>query len=399
MKRDYSDPLYKEWRKKIYSRDNHKCQWPGCDQTKKLQAHHIYRWVDFPGLRYHINNGITLCKNHHKLITNNEDDYRLFFSNLIIKNKKNGLLLIEVLVVLLIIIILVGLLAPVLSSARESARSLSCKNNLKQIGYGILSYELANSRFPPSSWTEPTRYHRSGKYIGWKSLLLPYIEETSSLIYDKNKHWWEKPNINHASRHIPIFLCPSAQRPTSLQVIPEKKPRPNILLSSELARCDYEAIMGVQPLSINRYLNEQFYNNSNRYSVMYRNSVIKSSQVTDGLSKTIILSECSSRPDVYRNFDYISGQINDQGAGWIDSEGSFSFDGSSEDGKNQGCGQNCFVSINSTNYNEIYSFHKNYSSFLFGDGGVIVLYESIDIRLISSLLTSNANENIVYERD
>ena len=88
MKRDYNDPLYKEWRKKIYARDDHKCQWPGCDQKKKLQAHHIYRWSDFPGLRYHINNGITLCKNHHKLITNNEDDYRLFFSNLLINKKK-----------------------------------------------------------------------------------------------------------------------------------------------------------------------------------------------------------------------------------------------------------------------------------------------------------------------
>jgi predicted restriction endonuclease len=87
MKRDYNDPLYKQWRKQIYHRDNHTCQWPGCNQNKKLQAHHIYRWADFPGLRYHINNGITLCRYHHKLITNNEDDYRLFFSNLIIKKK------------------------------------------------------------------------------------------------------------------------------------------------------------------------------------------------------------------------------------------------------------------------------------------------------------------------
>lgn len=89
MKRDYNDPLYKQWRKKIYDRDNHTCQWPGCDKTKKLQAHHIYRWADFPGLRYHTNNGITLCKDHHKLITNNEDDYRLFFSNLIIHRKRS----------------------------------------------------------------------------------------------------------------------------------------------------------------------------------------------------------------------------------------------------------------------------------------------------------------------
>jgi hypothetical protein len=84
MTRNYQDPQYKEWRKKIYARDNHKCQWPNCTNTKKLQAHHIYRWADFPGLRFHTQNGITLCRTHHDLIKNDEDSYRLFFSKLII---------------------------------------------------------------------------------------------------------------------------------------------------------------------------------------------------------------------------------------------------------------------------------------------------------------------------
>lgn len=82
-KRDYSDPIYKEWRSKIYARDKYCCRWPGCDKKKRLQAHHIYRWADFPGLRYNLNNGITLCKAHHDLVKNNEDNYRLFFSKLL----------------------------------------------------------------------------------------------------------------------------------------------------------------------------------------------------------------------------------------------------------------------------------------------------------------------------
>lgn len=85
MSRNYQDPQYKEWRQKIYARDNHACQWPGCKNKTKLQAHHIYRWADFPGLRYNINNGITLCKYHHSLITNHEDDYRFFFGKLLNK--------------------------------------------------------------------------------------------------------------------------------------------------------------------------------------------------------------------------------------------------------------------------------------------------------------------------
>jgi predicted restriction endonuclease len=88
MQRNFNDPQYVAWRKNIYKRDDFCCQWPGCVKNKKLQAHHIYRWSDFPGLRYHINNGITLCKDHHKLITNNEDSYRQFFAQLIINKIK-----------------------------------------------------------------------------------------------------------------------------------------------------------------------------------------------------------------------------------------------------------------------------------------------------------------------
>ena len=87
MTRNYQDPQYKEWRKKIYARDNHKCQWPNCTNTKKLQAHHIYRWSDFPGLRYHPQNGITICRLHHQFIKDNEDSYREFFTKLLIKNE------------------------------------------------------------------------------------------------------------------------------------------------------------------------------------------------------------------------------------------------------------------------------------------------------------------------
>ena len=73
--RNYQDPIYKEWRKKVYARDKHCCRWPGCNKRKGLQAHHIMKWSDFPGLRYEIGNGITLCKQHHKMVTGNEDSY------------------------------------------------------------------------------------------------------------------------------------------------------------------------------------------------------------------------------------------------------------------------------------------------------------------------------------
>lgn len=87
MKRDYSDPFYKLWRSQIRQRDNQECKWPNCKSKKRLHVHHINKWAANANLRYDINNGITLCKNHHDMVKNNEDSYIEFFSKLLLNQR------------------------------------------------------------------------------------------------------------------------------------------------------------------------------------------------------------------------------------------------------------------------------------------------------------------------
>lgn len=303
--------------------------------------------------------------------------------------------LVELLVVIAIIGILVAMLLPAIQSVREAARRASCANSMRQLGLAIHNYESAYGYFPPSGWTQPGPGHPWGTFLSWRPLILPFVEQAALReLYDHSIDWWVGSNLIAAEYPIPFFVCPSTpHREPTLSAVP-KPPRPALTFTNPLAPIDYEAIMGVQAHEINLFLPVPYYNSTNRFSVMHRNSRNRFADITDGSSQTIIIVECSGRPTVYRVKTPHPEIGNDQGITWADSEGPFSLDGSNADGSLEGGGpeMGSIYPMNRRNDNEPYSFHPGGAQFLFADGHIKFIAESIDIVTFSKLLTRAGGE-------
>ena len=94
--------------------------------------------------------------------------------------------LIELLISIAIIAILASMLLPVLQKARESARAISCANQVKQLFYGISSYCEAYEGWGPIT---QSNYAEDGLFYYWSRLM-----------------WKLKYSSSPKS-----FLCPSAE--------------------------------------------------------------------------------------------------------------------------------------------------------------------------------------------
>jgi len=308
---------------------------------------------------------------------------------------RTGFTLIELLVVIAVIAILIMLLLPAVNAAREAARRTGCLSNARQLGMAVITFESTHRVFPASGWTQAGPGNPAGKHLGWRTMILPFVEEEGLReLYDIQNNWWDANNPVVAAVPVMLFQCPSVpNRLTVLSAVAHDS-RPSMAFQNPIAPTDYEAIQGLKPSAINPHLPSPIYHDKNRFAVMHRNSRVQSKHIRDGASKTVMIVECGARPAVYRNHALRTELSNDQGIGWADNEGAFSFDGANGDGSAEGCGpdKGCKVAMNRRNDNEPYSFHRGGGNFVFADGHCQFIAEEISIATFAALVTRYGRE-------
>jgi prepilin-type N-terminal cleavage/methylation domain-containing protein/prepilin-type processing-associated H-X9-DG protein len=141
--------------------------------------------------------------------------------------RRRGFTLIELLVVIAIIAILIGLLVPAVQKVRAAAANIQCRNNLKQIGLGVMNFESTFGNFPAGSDYKLV----NGKwdyYDTWTVSILPYIEQDA--LFQRYDH--TLPNATTASagtalvRQSPVktYVCPTEQGGWNTPAFPETGP-------------------------------------------------------------------------------------------------------------------------------------------------------------------------------
>ncbi len=199
--------------------------------------------------------------------------------------RRRGITLIELLVVMTIIAILIALLLPAVQAAREAARRVQCTNHLKQIGLAMHNYEGALGNFPPGYFSlapgKPPADLEFGPGWGWGTMVLPFIEQTA--LYDATN--FSLPITDPGSQtvrtmNLSVYLCPSSvgAGPITLSDSSGKS------LVNDLSPGQYVASAG--QLQVADWP-------SDNNGVLFRNSRVGLRDLVDGSSLTMMAGERS----------------------------------------------------------------------------------------------------------
>jgi prepilin-type N-terminal cleavage/methylation domain-containing protein/prepilin-type processing-associated H-X9-DG protein len=139
--------------------------------------------------------------------------------------RRRGFTLIELLVVIAIIAVLIALLLPAVQAAREAARRAQCVNNLKQMGLALHNYHDVNNAFPNLRPGDDVNANDSNAMSTWV-VTLPQMEQTALYNAWNFSLAFNDPSVDpkYAASCIPqanstvartvltVFNCPSDNR-------------------------------------------------------------------------------------------------------------------------------------------------------------------------------------------